>query len=460
MSKKLKFIHLILIGGILLLINCAPKTIQRQSTNSAQDIEQLKAKLRANPNDVETMSQLGIYYFDVNQFSTARKYLFNAFKRNPKNSKVILYLGMTLENENQDRLAYKTYKRYQKLPQSAEFRSYIEAKFQLLSRKMIRENMKARIAKESQLSVSQLSPDAIAVFPLTFQGMNQEFASLGKGISEMIITDLSQVPELTLIERVQLQALLDEISLSQTGVIDEGSAPRFGKLVSAGKVVHGMYNVESNSSLKLDVAFWDVVNQEYPDFTSKEDQLNNLFYLEKDLVFNVIDDMGIELTQMQRGKIQRIPTKNMQAFLAYCVGLEMEDAGDFEAAVQYYEKAVKLDPNFKIASRKALLSQSLAIMNSKKPELLAANRGISRKKRGTSGLPPTIAPGGGVDLITSRLLNLSVNIGSTFVPGQDSRKPLEDVVNSDEYMLYYIIEGHDSHNLPDLPEPPDVPTRQ
>ena len=42
--------------------------------------------------------------------------------------------------------------------------------------------------------------------------------------------------------------------------------------------------------------------------------------------------MGIEPNPQERERIQGIPARDMQAFVAYYMGLEQEDAGNFETA--------------------------------------------------------------------------------------------------------------------------------
>ena len=66
--------------------------------------------------------------------------------------------------------------------------------------------------------------------------------------------------------------------------------------------------------------------------------------MQKEVVFKVVKDMGITLTREETEQIQRIPTKNLQAFLAYSIGLEKEGQGDFEAAGVYFKQARRSIP--------------------------------------------------------------------------------------------------------------------
>lgn len=439
MARRLQYVLHLFIMGVILWQNCATTNPGNHKSNPQEKIEILKARLRTNPNDQQAFRDLGVIYFDLHQYLTARKCLTKAFKLKPNDPQTLFYLGMTLESEHKNNIALKVYKRYDSVPLLSAYRKKLAGRHQLLTRKMIRDEIQSLVKQEGQLGAVQLSPNAIAIFPLTYQGIDQQFAILGKGISEMMISDLSQVPGLMLIERIRLQALIDEIGLGQSGLVEESTAPRFGRFLRAGKILHGSYDVQNKNKLQMNMAFWDVVNQQAPNLASKNDLLHNLFNLEKDLVFHVVNEMGIELTAAEREKIQRIPTKNMQAFLNYCMGLEKEDANAFQAATQFYEKALQLDPNFTLASEKAEISKNISLGEQNSGQMLA----MVDDKENTMSHP--IANG---NLINNRLQNLSFSIGSNFIPGKDSRKSLEEATSSG-----VVIYG-------DLPKPPALPNNR
>ncbi|MCU0643398.1 MAG: hypothetical protein MUC94_03980 [bacterium] len=440
MNMLVKYSSAIVISLAFIGLNCATMNQQRSASSYSREIQELKSALQANPNNFEALRDLGAIYYDSQQTKLALNFLIKAFKKNPKDPKCLAYLGMTLEAQQKNDLALKLYKRYSKLPLLSSYRKLMQGRHYLLTRKMIHDQMRSLLAQEEQLGATQLSPQAVAIFPLEYQGKNQDHAQLGKGISEMMITDLSQVPGLKLVERVRLQALMEEMALGQSGMIDENTAPRMGKLLSAGKIIHGNYDTEGNKKLTIDVAYWDMINNQSPQFDTKNETLQNLFSLEKELVFNLIDNMGIELTPQQRQKIQFVPTQNMQAFMAYCMGLNKEDAGQFNEAAQYYQQAVQLDPGFKMANQKLEMNEAVAVVQDSK-----GNYAMQTDNKGSKSAPPTSTQ----DLVSDRLQNLSSSIGANFIPGQDTRKSLEEVG-----------EAGANIGLGNLPEPPPLPTRK
>ncbi len=424
--------------GILILLSlswqgCTTLNYQQSPAQLERDIAGFQARLRNNPHDVEALRELGVSYYELQQFGPARNYLLQAFKRNPQDGKTMTYLGMTLEAENKDRVALLVYKRFTKVSQLSPYRQTMAMRYRLLHRHMMQAEMRQLLSQEENLNSANVPANSIAVFPLTYQGKDQKFSALGLGLSEMMITDLSQVPGLVLVERVRLQALLEEMAVGQSGLVDEATAPRFGKLLSAAKIIHGNFDVLESENLHLDIAFWDVRTNATPEFSIQQDALDNVFKLEKDIVFRVIDGMGIELTPEVREKIQRIPTKNIQAFLAYCMGLEKEDGEQFDAALEYYRLAVKLDPQFREASAK--IDESRAMLQAERPDRPGLKAEHSRKNE----LSPHQR------LVQQRLGHLNNSLGSYFIPGRESREPAQEMQNSGAEVF---------ENLPLPPRPP------
>jgi hypothetical protein len=199
--------------------------------------------------------------------------------------------------------------------------------------------------------------------------------------------------------------------------------------------VGGSFNISDDNALRLDVASFDLVNNKETKAATESDELDNLFKLEKEIVFKVIKDMGLSITREEREGIQSIPTKNLQAFIAYSLGLEKEAAGDFEAAGVYYKQAGSLDPNFGPAASKAGSAEALSLAGGSKEKALATAYKAD---------PPPKPDATGSSLVTDRVGKLQSGIGSGFMPGEDSRKPAEEAANS----------GAPVGELPAAPPPP------
>jgi TolB-like protein len=192
----------------------------------------------------------------------------------------------------------------------------------------------------------------VAVLYFQNLGDNKELDPLQKGLAEMLITDLSKVKELKIVERVKLQKLLDELKLGTTPSIDQTSAPRMGKLMRASKLVKGSFINLEGDKIRVDANFIETQDGTYKQVNNVSGNLGDYFKLQKELVFNMIANLGITLTDKEREDIQIIPTESFLAFVAYSKGLDSEDKGMYSEALQQYREAANLDPGFKQAGIK------------------------------------------------------------------------------------------------------------
>ena len=419
------------------VLSCASTRVADDISAYEPKIRALMAKIKADPANASALLDLGVIYFQTRDYTTAEEYLKKAFVEKPLDSKTAFYLGMTLEFQNKIELALLFHEKHKEAPRLSPYRRLMAGRYHRLINDLARQEIRALLQQEQQLSEARMSPQAVAVFPLRYLGQDQKFAPLGKSLSEMLITDLGKVSQLKLLERIRLQTLLDEMALAKSDFFDQSTAPRFGKLLGAGRIIGGSFNVTGKEQLQADVVSWDVINRNFPVAATESAVLKNIFRLEKTLAFSIIAGLGIELTPEEREKIQFIPTQNLQAFLAYSRGLEKEDAGDFKAAAGFYQQALKLDPNFGAATAKAEATEGLSAAGGSKESVTAVAQTIDSPT-------PTDTPIGASDLVADRLQNLGVNTGSNFVPGQDTRKPTEEANKA----------------YGDLPKPPAPPRRQ
>lgn len=401
---------------IITLSSCATVKYDSAPTDYGTELARLQRQLLIRPNDPTLLRDLGILYFQAKKYDVARPPLYRSYELKADDPRTIFYYGMTLEYLGESEAALRVYINYTDVSSFSPYRKLIEGRYRILTREIVQRQFQALLRDEQKLKTERIVPKAVAVFPLAYQGTDPKYNALGKGLSEMMLIDLGQVKSLTMIERIRIEALLGELQFGQSSKVDPATAPRLGKLLGAGKIVSGVFNV-SNNNLRMDVAAWDVVNKKFPDLKSKSDDLDNLFKIEKEIVFGVIKELGITLTPQEREKVQFIPTKNILAFINYCLGLQNEDARDFQSAKVYYNQAVTIDPNFGLAKTKLAAAEALNIGGGSKEEALSVAEQIdpSAKKKKDR-----------INLVIDRLNNLEGGIGIPFKQGQDDRKAAQE----------------------------------
>ena len=185
------------------------------------------------------------------------------------------------------------------------------------------------------------------MLPLTIAG-DSSLQPLSRGLAELMVSDLAMVRSLRLLERIQIGALLDEMKLGQSGRADSSTAARVGRLLRAERMVQGVAAITPNGPVRMSAT---VVRAD--GMVRSGAQANGTFKqlldLEKQLVFGLATELGIQLTDAERQRILRQGPKNLVAFLAYSQGLEAMDRGDYRAAAGAFAAAVRSDPSFKAA---------------------------------------------------------------------------------------------------------------
>lgn len=409
-----------LTSAVLLLGACATIRDEQKPSDYPKEIARLEAKLRESPDNPGILRDLGVLYFQDRQFPKAKEHLRKAVALE-KDARALCYYGMTLEADSEAQAALAVYINYTDFSALSPYRKLMEGRYRTLTQTIIRQQMRDRAQEESRLG-DPTSPTTVAVFPLAYQSTDEKYASLGKGLGEMMITDLGQVNSLTLVERIRVEALLDELRFGATNKVDPATAPRLGKFLSAGRIVSGTYNVSTDNRLRMDVGSYDVITKRYPEPASESDALENLFRVEKDLVFGVVKDMGITLSKEESERIERIPTKNLQAFMLYCRGLDDDDKGDFKSAEVMYSEASRLDPGFEAAKKKADAASALSFSGGILANAFAAVEAVDR--------PLPVLPPLRQDLILDRLQHLSGGIGGSFYQGPENRKAPEEALSA------------------------------
>src|SRR5690606_22484645 len=136
----------------------------------------------------------------------------------------------------------------------------------------------------------------VAVFPFLIQTQDTTLGPLGRALAEMLVTDLSQTDRLTVLERMQVQLLLNEIQLAEQGLVDPATAARGGRLVGAGRMARGsVAGSEDAVDLNADsvgVGTGTVAVQSAETNTS----ILRLFDAEKALALEIYRVLGVALT--------------------------------------------------------------------------------------------------------------------------------------------------------------------
>jgi TolB-like protein len=342
---------------VLLLLLAPAADAQRAGRDP---IARLEAARDKSPGSVSALRALGIAYYKANRFEEARTVLEGARQRDATDGVSALYTGLAAEAMGDLTAARRAYTTYLEVGKTAKVKDDIQARLVVLARNEAVASAKAAVANEAALTGTTGSPLVVAVPPLVFSGSDSSLKPLERGVAELLITDLSRSAQLTVVERDRMQSIADEIRLAERGSVDSSTAVRAGRLIQAGTLVSGVIVQEGSDRLSLDARLVAVADGTLGTPSTVTDALDALFTMQKTLVFQLFDQLGVTLTPAERQAIERRPTSNLNAFLQYSRGLQATDDGRFEDAARFFNDARSLDPGFSIAAVRAQSTQAAA----------------------------------------------------------------------------------------------------
>lgn len=353
MNKKLLFL---LTASIIFLVSCSSGLYNRgkleiDAGNYPGAITAFKQALDNNPDRAELWQGLGIAYYKNAQYAEALDALKQAMLLGPADGLTTLYLGLSYERLGQLSDAAQLYRKYLSDKPSGEFSERISHRAKYLTDQAVREQVSQMISSEKSISTESLPENTVAVLGFNPGNLSPRYEPLARGLAELLVIDLSKIDDLQIVERIMLQAILDELELSKSEYFDKTKAPRVGKLIGASRVISGQLTQENNDELKLESGIIGVKDGfvDYP--ADVEGDLNKFFELEKQLARNIFDALGYKLTPEEEEQFMKLPTQSFLAFLSYSLGLEYMDQGMYSLAEAQFNDALKEDPGFALAQR-------------------------------------------------------------------------------------------------------------
>jgi tetratricopeptide (TPR) repeat protein len=133
-----------------------------------------------------------------------------------------------------------------------------------------------------------------------------------------------------------------------------------GRLLRAQNVVQGLVAAAgAGDRIALDATVLST-EQRVGRPVAQAGQLDAIFELQKAVVFDILDALGIVPTQQEREAIMGNRTGNLIAFVAYGRGLEAMDRGDYADALGHFQEAARLDPGFRAARTQRIEAQQVS----------------------------------------------------------------------------------------------------
>ena len=211
---------------------------------------------------------------------------------------------------------------------------------------------------------------SVAVLPFQNLSSDPDNAYFADGIQDEVLTRLTKIGDLKVISRTSTQGYQSESGnlaeiAKQLGVANilEGSVQKAGNQVRVN--VH-LVNVQTGSQLWAE---------------TYDRKLSDIFSVETEIAKGIAESLQAKLTGREEQALAAQPTNNPQAYDAYLRGLAFEARSNYSSdalfkAIEFYDLAVRLDPNFALAW--ARLSGVHALLYSNRRDTTVARRDAAK----------------------------------------------------------------------------------
>jgi TolB-like protein len=196
--------------------------------------------------------------------------------------------------------------------------------------------------KDLNKRTKDVNAKRLAIIYFDNSGGEPSMDKLKKGLADMLITDLSNVSMLDIVERDKLEAILKEQKLSSSKDFDPSTAAKVGKLLGAEIILTGGY-FDMMGSLRIDARFIDVETGKILKSDGVDGATSSFFKIQKQLAWKIINNMDVKISDNEKKELE-LKEKSK--------ALSFEDLNQYSNALELYDKGKKADSK-KIAEKMA-----------------------------------------------------------------------------------------------------------
>ena len=181
---------------------------------------------------------------------------------------------------------------------------------------------------------------SIAVLPFENLSDEKENAYFADGVQDDVLTNLSKIGDLKVISRTSVMPYRGKGS----------NVREIGKALGVGAILEGSVRRIGNR-VRVNVQLINADTDEHMWAEDYDRDLTDVFAIQTDLAQQIVRELQAKLSPMEKAQIERRPTGNGEAYLAFMQGHEIFSRADkfrdnTEKAEQFFDEATKLDPNF------------------------------------------------------------------------------------------------------------------
>jgi len=202
-------------------------------------------------------------------------------------------------------------------------------------------------------SVAAQEPDKTVVAVLRFDNNtgDERYEHLGRAMSSMMISDLSVIERIQLVERERIEEVMGELDLQYSGRVDEDTAVQLGMIVGAEYMVFGSF-VTVDPEMRLDTRVTRTETAEIVTTADVRGQGQSLFDLQQQLADTLIAGLELVLTEEERAQLRAQQEANriddVETAIAFSEALCLLDYGAYPEAFEAIQRVRSAAPNSQI----------------------------------------------------------------------------------------------------------------
>jgi TolB-like protein len=259
----------------------------------------------------------------------------------------------------------------------------------------------------------------------------QRHSYLSKALTELLIQDLSQLKGLALVERQELEKVTGELALGLTGLVDETTSPKLGKMLGATHLLTGAFRV-SRGDIAVMHKLIAVEDATVVGAGNAEGKTRDLMAVKAAVSASVVENLAKVLPDLKASAVDpERSSASLEQLLSYGEALTHKDNGEYEKARTVLKSLLGTAPSMRVAkSELADIDRRIAEYDKRREQLLRRQQ----KEPLTFQSFTQVALGFASSLKYTKLLEYCIPIRK-----EPPQAPEGSAISGPEYVDYYIV---------------------
>lgn len=150
---------------------------------------------------------------------------------------------------------------------------------------------------------------------------------LKKGLADMIITEMTKIKGIKVVERQRIQSIIEELNLSETDMVDKSTSQQMGKLLGAKVMLFGGFSNLFNDKLRIDIRIVRTETGETLKAEEETGELDEFLTMLQSLVKKIASDLDVKISSEDEDRLEASKDGNFEGYVTYAKALNYEDQG-------------------------------------------------------------------------------------------------------------------------------------